>query len=156
MNGRHATLCDELFGARMVREGIAFRLFSTGRPEDAARVPGSGFLRAVLVARSDGIDANPQLAARMVEMLRASLHWITMHGAGETADALGLAAGPERTTFEDVFRQYPRQYSPDGRFSRRQLLETETFFREAEADNAGARYISLDTAILDRWAGSKP
>lgn len=150
-----ATVCDEPFGTRMMSEGLAFRLFSTGRPQDASRMPGSGFLRAVLVARNDAIELDPALAARMVATVRDTLHWIASHPANEIATALELAPGPERQSFLDAFRIYPHQYSHDGQFSQRQLQETETFFREAESDNAGARYQSLDSIVIDRWAGRK-
>lgn len=150
-----ASLCDEPFGLRMVREGIAVPLFSTGRPEDLRRLPGGGFLRAVLVARQDAIAQDPDLAGRMVDTLRASLQWIAAHPAETLADQLELARGPEREAFIEVFQRFPRQYSRDGRFSQRQLRETENFFRDAEADNPGAQNLSLDNLIDDRWAGRK-
>ena len=149
-----ASMCDEPFGTRLANEKLAFALYSTGNPADARATPGAGFLRAALMARRDVALANPGLSERTVAVIRRSLAWMAGHTPEETADQLGLA-GTERDAFMQVARKYPRQYSTDGRFSRAQLRETETFTRATDPDNAALRAYSIDNMILSQWAGTK-
>ncbi|HJW10621.1 MAG TPA: ABC transporter substrate-binding protein, partial [Albitalea sp.] len=122
-----ASMCDEPFGIRMEAQGLAYPLFCTGRPQDIAAIPGAGFLRATLIARRDRVAADPALAACVVDMALRTLRWIADHSAVEMADALKLAAGPERDAFLLTHARYPRMFSRDGKFSQAQLSETEVF-----------------------------
>lgn len=149
-----ASMCDEPFGARLVAEGLAFELFSTGNPADAAKVAGAGFLRAALISRRDLIEADAALAARMVRVVQRSLAWIATHTPEAAADLLAYA-GAERKAFLDVLRKYPRQYSRDAMFSRAQLAQTTLFFRAQDPDNPAAQRYAIDTMIVDKWSGSK-
>ena len=81
---------------------------------------------------------------------------IGSHSAEELADSLQMPADGERQSFLEVARSFPRQYSKDGRFSTRQLRETEAFFRASAPDLPGVRNYSVDSMIVDRWAGRKP
>jgi NitT/TauT family transport system substrate-binding protein len=150
-----ASMCDEPFGTRMMLERIAFPLYSTGTPADAQRTPGAGFLRATLLARRDAVEARPAVAQRMVGVVRRVLEWISGHSSEEIASALALSNGPERDSFIDVFRRFPRQYSADGRFSAAQLRETETFFRASLAGDSRAESFAVESMVIDRWAGRK-
>lgn len=150
-----ASMCDEPFGTRLAEEKLAFQMYSTGNPADAASTPGAGFLRAALIARRDSVAADPSLAERMVRVVRRSLVWMAARRPEEIADALEMA-GAERVSFLLVYRKYPRQYSMDGKFSRAQLRDTEIFFRAIDPDNPAARRFAIDSMIVDRWAGGKP
>lgn len=150
-----ATMCDEPFATRMELEGLAFKLFSTGNPAQTAGVPGTAFLRAVLVALRTHVDTAPQRAERAVQTVRQALSWIGAHSDGQFADALGLQ-GQERASLLIVAGAYPRQYSRDGRFSVRQIAETETFFRASNGDLPGLDRLRISDMLVDRWAGRKP
>jgi NitT/TauT family transport system substrate-binding protein len=146
------SMCDEPFATRMEAEGLAFKLFSTGNPADAAAVPGTGFLRGVLVALKDRVDAQPERAERAVRLVQTTLGWIAGQGPEKFVDALGMQ-GAERASALAVARAYPRQYSRDGRFSARQLTETETFFRASNDDLPELGALRIADMIVDRWAG---
>lgn len=149
-----ATMCDEPYATRMEAEGLAFKLFSTGNPADAASMPGTGFLRAVLVALRDQVDIAPLRAERSVHAVRLALGWIGTHSAEAFADTLGMQ-GQERAALLAVAAAYPRQYSRDGRFSTRQIAETETFFRASNSDLSGLERLRIEDMLVDRWARRK-
>lgn len=149
-----ASMSDEPFATRMEVEGLAFKLFSTGDPADAAAVPGTGFLRAVLVARRDAVDRAPGRAEAAVRTLQRTLGWIAHQTPEAFADGLGLT-GPERDAMLLAARRFPRQYSPDGRFSDRQIAETETFFRFGNDDLPDVERLRIDDMLDTRWAGRR-
>lgn len=150
-----AVMADGTLAIRIEDEGLAFRLYSTVVPADAATVPGAGFLRAALIGRRDRVEAEPERAARMVGIVRRTLEWIAGHPAQEMADALQLQ-GSARQAAVSAARLYPQQFNRDGRFSTRQLRETELFFRSSNPDlPAGARF-NVESMVLDRWAGRQP
>jgi NitT/TauT family transport system substrate-binding protein len=150
-----ALMTDGTLAIRIEDEGLAFRLFSTGVPADAATVPGAGFLRAALIGRRDRVEAEPERAARMVTIVRRTLAWIAGHSPQEMTDALQLQ-GNDRQAVLSAARLYPQQYSPDGSFSTRQLRETEVFFRNSNPELPAAASYSADSMVLDRWAGRQP
>jgi NitT/TauT family transport system substrate-binding protein len=149
-----ATMCDEPIGLRLEAAGLARLLFSTGREEDARSVPGAGFLRGSLIAREDHVERNPEVAARMVELIRRAVGWIASQTAEAMADALGLPAD-ERSSYLDVRRRFRRIYSPDARFSTAQLEQTRIFVRAANPDVPAAQTFDPATLVRDRWAGRK-
>ena len=151
-----AIMTDEPFASRMLRENIAFPIYSTGSPTDARRTPGVGFLRAALIGRRDRIDANPASAERMVKVIKRVLEWIATHTGEQIADVLEIKDREERASFLSSFANNPRQYSRDARFSAAQLRDTETFFRAGLANDAKAQSFAVDTMIIDRWAGRRP
>jgi NitT/TauT family transport system substrate-binding protein len=150
-----ASMCDEPFATRLEAEGLAFKIFSTGNPADAAKAPGTGFLRAVLVALQQKVDASPERAERAVRVVQRALAWIGSHGDEPFADALGMQ-GAERASFLAVARAYPRQYSRDGKFSAAQIAETELFFRGSNDDLPDLASLRIAGMIVDRWAGRRP
>lgn len=150
-----AIMSDEPFGARFNNEKLGVTIYSTGNKADAASTPGAGFLRAALIARRDTVENNPELARRMVNVVQRSLGWITSHKSEEIADVMAMN-GPERASFVEVFRKFSNHYSPDGKFSKTQLVETEIFFRNANSDAPGALHYKVDSMIVERWSGSKP
>lgn len=150
-----ALMCDEPFATRMEEEGIAFKLFSTGNPQDAAANPGSGFLRAVLVTLQDHARMSPERCEAAVRVVQRTLDWIAARPASEMADVIGMQ-GSERRALISVAQAYPRQYSRDGRFSAQQLAETERFFRASNADLPRLADLRLGEMVMDRWAGRRP
>lgn len=150
-----AVMTDEPMASRMFAERIAYPIFSTANLQDARETPGAGFLRATLIGREDRIQADPVGAERTVKVIKRVLEWMAVHTPDQIADQLGLK-GAERATFIAVSQKYPRQYSRDAKFSAKQLAETEIFFRASEADNLSAQSFSVNTMVMDRWAGGKP
>jgi hypothetical protein len=55
-----------------------------------------------------------------------------------------------------MLRQYPRQFSDDGRFSEAQIEQTERFFRESSGMAPESQRYRMASMIVDRWAGRKP
>ncbi len=150
-----AVMGDEPHAARMVAEGTAFQLLHLGEPGVAAAIPGGGFLRGTLIGRRDRIDADPRKAEIMVRILRRSLAWIASHSPDEIIALAGIEDPKERRYMLETLQRYPRQYSSDGRFSQRQLLETEIFFHNSQAGSEAARNFKVESMILDRWVGRK-
>ena len=150
-----AVMGDEPHAARMVAEGTAFQLLHLGEPGVAAGIPGGGFLRGTLVGRRDRIDADPKKAEVMVRILRRTLAWIASHSPDEIIALAGIEDPTERRYMRETLRRYPRQYSSDGRFSQRQLQETEIFFRNSQAGSEAAQAFRVESMIMDRWAGRK-
>jgi NitT/TauT family transport system substrate-binding protein len=150
-----AVMADGTLAIRIEDEGLAFRLFSTGVPADAATVPGAGFLRAALIGRRDRVDAEPVRAERMVAIVRRTLQWMAGRSAQQWADALELQ-GSARQAVVSAARLYPQQYSRDGHFSTRQLRETDVFFRSSNPDLPAAARYAVESMVVDRWAGRQP
>ena len=151
-----ASMCDEPIGARLEAEGLASVLYSTGRPEDAGKVPGAGFLRATLLARRDHVEAHPLVASRMSDLALRALRWIASNPAEAMADALQLPAGVERDAFLLVRRRFARMFSTDGKFSNAQLRQTSLFARASSPEHPALSAYELDSMVMDRWVGRKP
>ncbi len=148
-----AIMADEAFALRFLQEQRGFALLSLGEREQAARVPGSGFLRAVLVGRADTVANDPERAARMVRAVQAALAWIAARTPAQAAAGAGYADPASTASIEKLLQANPRMYSRDGRFSTRQLAETQLFFRASNPANAAAQALQLDAMVVDRWAG---
>lgn len=149
-----AILGFEPFASRLRDAGLVFFLFNLGDPVDAARVPGAGLLQAALQTRSDILRDTPKMAEKMVAVVRRTLRWMASHTPEEIVDVLQIADVTARASLLKSLRQYPRLYSPDGKFSENQLRETALFY----AANEGAirPTVALDSMIDARWAGRKP
>ena len=150
-----AVMGDEPYATRMEAEKTAFTLLHLGDPAQTRNIAGAGFLRATLIARRDQIEKNPQKVERMVRIIKHTLDWIATHTPEEIVQAAGLTDPVESKYFLQVLKKYPRQYSRDGKFSTRQLVETETFFHASQAANPAAKALKLESMVLDRWAGRK-
>ncbi len=149
-----ALMCDEPYGMQLEAAGLAYTLFKLGRPADAASLPGGGFLRAALLSRRDLVARDPALAERMVRVVARTLAWMRARGAPAVASALDMT-GQRRQLFIEAARQFPRQYSADGRFSGAQLGETDRFFRALNPDDQRRQAFSAESMVEARWAGRK-
>jgi ABC-type nitrate/sulfonate/bicarbonate transport system substrate-binding protein len=150
-----AVMSEEPFGLRMEEEGLAFALVRLGLPDTPLGLPGEGFLRGTLIGSAEGVEANPQLSQRMVRVVQRTLAWRRDRSAEEMVSALGLA-GVEARALTAMLRQYPRQFSDDGRFSEAQIEQSERFFRESSGAAPEAQSYRVASMIVDRWAGRKP
>ncbi len=150
-----AIVSEEPFGLRLAQEGLAFPLLRIGHPDDPRTLPGEGFLRGTLIATAGLVSARPELAGRLVRVMQRTLAWRREHTPQQVVQALGLE-GAEAGAFESMLRQYPQQFSPDGRFSAAQLAQTEIFFRESAGRTADAEAYRVESMVVDRWAGRKP
>jgi len=150
-----AVMGDEPHATRMIEQKTAFSLFHLGDPKTIGRYAGSGFLRGALIGRSDRIEQDSKKAEVMVRILSRTLQWIATHSAEEFAEKLDIKNADERARLVALFKKYPRQYSTDGKFSARQLNESEIFFRKSQAANPAASSFALESMIIDRWSGRK-
>lgn len=150
-----AIMGDEPYASRMEAEKIAFQLLHLGNPAHAKGIPGGGFLRGSVIARTDQLERNPQKAELMVRIIKRVLDWLARNPPQAIVESAGLAGTPEGKYFTDILKKYPRQYSKDGKFSTVQLRETEIFFHESQSHNAAARELRLESMVIDRWSGRK-
>lgn len=150
-----AIVSEEPFGLRQEQEGLSFPLVHLGRLDRPVGLPGEGFLRGALITTPALVAAQPALAERMVRAMQRALAWRRANGSEQVVARLGLE-GAAAAAFAAMLRQYPRQFSDDGRFSTAQIAETERFFRESVDDTPEARALRLEAMIVDRWAGRKP
>lgn len=151
-----AIMGDEPHASRMIANRTAFALMHLGAPGVAEQLPGGGFLRGTLIGRSDRVEAEAAKYETMVRMIRRTLQWMAAHSPAEIVDQAGISDPEERRHFLAVLKKYPRQYSPDGKLSTRQLQQTEVFFRESQASNPAARALVIESMVVDRFAGRKP
>jgi NitT/TauT family transport system substrate-binding protein len=151
-----ALMGDEPFASRLRREGLAYFLFNLADPNDAALLPGAGFLHAAAHVRQETADQAPERPAAFARALRRSLAWLARHTPAEVTAALGLPPGPEREALELALATYPRAFSRDGRFSDHSLAETDAFFRASHVTDPRARNFSARSMIDARWCGSGP
>lgn len=150
-----ALIADEPHATRMIDDKIAFSLLHLGDPAAARLYAGAGFLRGSLIGRRDRMEKDPAKYETMVRIVRRTLDWIATHRPEEIVDMLELGSGDERNRLLALLAKYPRQYSTDGKFSTRQLRETEIFFIDSQAGNPAAEAFRIDSMIVDRWAGRK-
>lgn len=145
-----AVMGDEPYATRLRDAKQVFFLVNLGVAGTAERIPGGNFLHAALATRSDVIARTPQLVDKVVRAMRRSLQWMASHTPEETIAALGVTDPVERDTFVKALKTYPHSFSGDGRFSTRQLKETDSFFR---ASTPAAAAFSVESMVNDRWAG---
>lgn len=148
-----AVMGDEPFASRLAADGKVFFLANLADPETTRRIPGANFLHATLETRSDMIREQPQKVAKMVRMMVKSLQWISTHKPEEVVDKLKVTDPAERASLLLALRKYPQAFSRDGKFSSRQLKETEIFFHKTSEGNARAQSLHINRLIDDRWAG---
>lgn len=150
-----AVVSEEPIAIRLEQEGLGHTIVRTGQAGDAAALPGIGFLRGALIAERRLVEARPDLAQRMVRVVQRTLAWRQAQPVEAVVDALGLA-GPERTAFVAMLREYPRGFSADGRFSAAQVAQTDLFFHASAQDLPAAAAYRLESMLVDTWAGRKP
>jgi NitT/TauT family transport system substrate-binding protein len=151
-----AIMGDEPFASRLKAEGKVFFLANLADPATSRQIPGANFLHAALETREDMLAEHPGEVARMVRILRRTLAWMAGHSPEQIVDALGVSDPEERRSLVHSLTVYPKLYSRDGRFSTRQLAETETFFRTSSGDDKAAAALRLEAMVVDQWAGRKP
>jgi NitT/TauT family transport system substrate-binding protein len=151
-----AVMGDEPFASRLLAEGRVFFLANLSDAATTSRIPGAGFLHAAVETRQDVLETAPAKVEKMVGILHRTLSWMSNHTPEQIVDRFNLPEGEEKTYLLAALKRYPRMYSPDGRFSTRQLAETERFFRETSGDEPAARALRLESMVVDRWAGRKP
>jgi ABC-type nitrate/sulfonate/bicarbonate transport system substrate-binding protein len=149
-----AVVSEQPLALRLEQSALAVSLVRLGLADQPVGLPGEGFLRGTLIAVPALVDTQPGLAERLVRVVQRTLVWLQGHGSDEVVAALGLA-GEEGRAFAAMRRQYPNQFSTDGRFSAAQLDQTEQFFREATGKTPEAIRYRVDSMVVDRWAGRK-
>lgn len=150
-----AIMGDAAFSARLIDELGAVVLLDLSDPVHAAGVPGAGFLRAALFTRDEVVSQDPKLAEAVVRVFKAALAWLHANPPERAAEMIGAAPGGEREHLARLLRDNPRMYNPDARFSKRQLRDTEIFFRASTPGNAAAQALAVDSMVLDRWVGRR-
>jgi len=146
-----AVMGDEPFASRLQAENKVFFLLNLADPGDRRSIPGAGFLHAALVTRDEIIAKDPAKADKMVRVMKRTLAWMAAASPEEIADKAGVSDPEERRWLVSTLKKYPRMYSSDGRFSKKQLEETMRFFRESSPENVSLR---LGEMIADQWSGS--
>ncbi|MBF0125019.1 MAG: ABC transporter substrate-binding protein [Magnetococcales bacterium] len=148
-----AIMGDEPFASRLLAENKVFFLTNLADDQTKSTAPGAGFLHAALATRRDMLQQNSPKIARVVAALKRSLAWIASHSADEIATQLEIKDPTERQALVVALEKYPRLYSVDGHFSKRQLRDTELFFQSANPDVT--QPVDLSSMIDDRWVGSR-
>jgi NitT/TauT family transport system substrate-binding protein len=150
-----AVMGDEPFASRLLAEKKVFFLVNLSNPANARHIPGAGFLHAALETRAETVRNSPEKVAKMVRALRRTLQWMASRPPEEIIEKLGVPDEEEKASLLASLRAYPRLYSPDGRFSTRQLRETQHFFRATSGRDPAARALEIESIIIDRWSGRK-
>ena len=150
-----AVMGDEPFASRLQAEKRVFFLANLAEPETVKGIRGANFLHAAVETREELIRSEPQKVEKMVRMLRKTLEWMANHTPEEIVDVLGVTDGEERQSLLVTLKKYPHTFSKDGRFSTRQLQETELFFRTTNEGNPTAQALHIESMVNDRWAGRR-
>ncbi len=148
-----AVMGDEPFASRLAAEGRVFFLANLADRKTSAHSPGANFLHATLVTRRELLRSEPGKVEKMARMMAKSLHWIATHKPEEVVDKLRITDLEERSSLLRALHKYPHAFSRDGKFSTRQLQETELFFRKTSAGDASAQGLQIESIIDDTWAG---
>ncbi|MGE5026897.1 MAG: ABC transporter substrate-binding protein [Betaproteobacteria bacterium] len=150
-----AIMGDEPFASRLLEEKQVFFLMNLSDPAIARRIPGANFLHAAVETRRDLLANEPAKAEKMVRMLRRTLQWMAGHTPQEIVEKLGVQDREEKDSLLKTLRKYKNMYSRDGRFSTRQLQETDIFFHKASEGDPVALSLKLESMVVDKWAGRK-
>lgn len=150
-----AVMGGEPFASRLRAGNKVFFLLDLSKPADARRIPGAGFLRGVLLTRDATVRDDPLKVEKMVRALRRTLQWMASRSPEEIVEKLDIPDSGEKASLLAALKNYPRLYSPDGRFSAAQLHETQYFFRQSAGDSPAAKALEVESLVVDRWAGRK-
>lgn len=148
-----AVFCEEPFISALLRRKLGYVLADMTDPKVAAGVPGSGYLRASIVASRATLAQDPARAERMVQMIAQALVWIHRQPPEKIVAQLPLSDDQDRYDHIAALRRSPRMHSRDVRFSQRKLAATREFLA---ALGNGAQVIDPATLIDSRWAGIRP
>ncbi len=135
-----AIMGNEPFASRLQKAGLVFFL-----ENETLHAPG---LYITLATRQEVMTKTPNKVATMVHMLQKSLAWIGSHTHVQLIDTLSVTDPEERDALIQVLQQHPDLFSRDGRFSTRQMHETEQLFP--------LYHPLLEGMINERWAGRSP
>ncbi|MBF0294221.1 MAG: ABC transporter substrate-binding protein [Magnetococcales bacterium] len=147
-----AIVSEEPFASTLLGAGKVFFLVNLAEPESTNNIAGANVLHAVLATRPDVAANEPEKVRRLVAAVRRALQWIASHSPEELVEQLRIADEPEKQYLLTCLRKYPRLFSNDGRFSNRQIAETNTFFHTSTPEAKGVR---MEDLINDQWAGRK-
>lgn len=147
-----ALMGDEPFASRLLAENKVFFLANLADPAFQSKIAGANFLHATLLTRSELIDQEPEKVAKVVRCLRRTLQWIAAHTPEELVAKLDLQDQDELDSLLACLKKYPNLYSQDGRFSTRQLQESEQFFRASSRDDPAAQGLKVEAMVKDTWA----
>jgi sulfonate transport system substrate-binding protein len=150
-----AVMGDEPFASRLAADRKVFFLASLADPRTTRNIAGANFLHATLLTRNDMIRDAPQKVAVMVRMLEKSLQWIASHTPEQLVKMLKVTDPEERSSLLLALHKYPHAFSRDGKFSTRQLKETEVFFHKTSEGDAEAQNLQIERMINDTWSGRK-
>lgn len=160
--GQHAALVsgsvdaimgDEPFASRLQSQGVAYYLADFHDLGTVRKLMGGLFLNAQMATREDVITQRPEVAEKMVRVMQRTLRWLNQHSATEVADAMGYKDAEERTALAQSLAKYKNIYTPDGAFSDEQVLTTERFYHQVEANDKAAQGLQFKDLIADQWAG---
>lgn len=145
-----AVFCEEPVATSVVRAGLGVRLAGSDDPKNPFFGPGQNHLRAVVAASPKLLEAQPEKARKLVQMLRRSLKWMReATPRGKIAERLGIADPALRDDIVQVLTRLPNFFSRDGRFSAADVEATRAFMAAAGLDLTDGRDI---TALIDqRW-----
>lgn len=144
-----AVFCEEPNSSSLVREGLGVQIASLYDPKQPVQLAGSNHIRAVLVAAPSTLDARPQAARKMVQMLRRSLKWIHDVPREQIPLRLGIADPAQRADIVQALGRMPSFYSRDGSFDKAEIEATRQFMQSVGLAMPAGRDIA--TLIDPRW-----
>lgn len=147
-----AIVAEEPFASTLLQQGKVFFLANLAEPETTRAIAGANFLHAALATRADVVANQADTVERLVKSIRRSLAWIAGHSPQDVVERLGVTDPREKEGILLGLSKYPRLFSQDGKFSRRQIEGTNQFFH---AVNPHAAAIRMEDLIDDRWVGRK-
>lgn len=149
-----AVFCEEPFVSELVRRDAGRVLLDLNTPMAMARIPGLAHPRSIVAASAESVQENPQRAELMVQMVQRALVWMQAATPEAIISKLGVADENERREMIAALGRNPGMFSPDGRFSRKQIGETVAFLRAANvALPAG---LDVHSLVAYQWSGNKP
>lgn len=148
-----AIMGDEPFASRLLAANKVFFLANLAQHETVKNIAGANFLHAAVETRLDVITNTPEKVEKMTKMLRKTLQWMAKHTAEEVVYKLGVTEVEERNSLLLSLKKYRHAYSAEGKFSTKQLKETEIFFHTSSNDDPSAQALKLETMVNDKWVG---
>lgn len=148
-----AVMGSEPFASRLLAEKEVFFLMNLADPSTAKKIPDAGFLHAVVATRGEVVQREPKKVEAMVKIVKRTLEWMSKATPEQIVDKLEVQDSEEKRWLLLTLKKYPNMFSPDGRFSRQQMQETERFFKASLP--ASSPPLSLEGLVDDRWSGSK-
>lgn len=148
-----AVMGSEPFASRLLAEKEVYFLMNLADPSTAKKIPDAGFLHAVVATRGEVVEREPKKVEVMVKIVKRALEWMSKATPEQIVEKLEVQDPEERRWLLLTLKKYPNMYSPDGRFSRHQMQETERFFRGSLPPSSPP--LSLEGLVDDRWSGSK-